>query len=155
MRDHWLNAVAITAIATVAAAVAPVLSLIPTRQTSDGPSAERRAHERRSMLSRVRSDWIVDVLLFYYAEAPQLDLRRQSRPDLIADRADRPGRAAGQIPATRNPLQILDDAYGTLLITGAPGPGKSQVLLELTQELIERAETDRVAPVPVVFNLAS
>jgi hypothetical protein len=43
----------------------------------------------------------------------------------------------------------------SLLILGAPGSGKTITLLELTRDLIQRAEPDPSQPIPVVFNLSS
>lgn len=43
----------------------------------------------------------------------------------------------------------------SLLILGAPGSGKTTMLLELTRQLIERAREDVTEPIPVVFNLSS
>ena len=54
-------------------------------------------------------------------------------------------------------LEIFD-AIGmgrSLLILGAPGSGKTTMLLELARQLIERARQDISEPIPVVLNLAS
>jgi predicted NACHT family NTPase len=42
-----------------------------------------------------------------------------------------------------------------LLILGEPGAGKTTTLLELTRDLIARAEQDVNHLIPVVFNLSS
>jgi predicted NACHT family NTPase len=52
-------------------------------------------------------------------------------------------------------LGVFDDAGEALLILGAPGSGKTTLLLELTRELLDRAERDDADPIPVVFNLSS
>ena len=156
MKEHWLNAAAITAIATAAAAAPPLLGrLLPHRRAGESPGPDRRARERRAILGRVRNDWIVDVLGSSFAGAPRLDLDRQTRPDLTGTRARGPGSAPGPVPAAKTAIKIFDDAGGRLLLIGAPGSGKTVFLLELAQDLIARAEADPVVPVPVVFNLAS
>ena len=43
----------------------------------------------------------------------------------------------------------------SLLILGAPGSGKTTMLLELARQLIERARQEVTEPIPVVFNLSS
>jgi hypothetical protein len=50
---------------------------------------------------------------------------------------------------------VFDDHGGALLILGAPGTGKTTLLLELAQQLLDRAERDENHPIPVVFNLSS
>ena len=41
----------------------------------------------------------------------------------------------------------------SLLILGAPGSGKTTMLLELTRQLLERARKNDDQPIPIVFNL--
>jgi hypothetical protein len=54
-------------------------------------------------------------------------------------------------------LEIFDSiGMGrSLLILGAPGSGKTTMLLELARQLIARAREDVTQPIPMVFNLAS
>ncbi len=47
------------------------------------------------------------------------------------------------------------DVAGKLLILGEPGSGKTTTLLDLAQGLLDRAEADPEAPVPVLFSLSS
>ncbi|NEN92919.1 MAG: NACHT domain-containing protein, partial [Okeania sp. SIO3H1] len=47
------------------------------------------------------------------------------------------------------------DVAGKLLILGKPGAGKTTTLLRLAKELIEEAENDIDAPVPVIFELSN
>ena len=51
--------------------------------------------------------------------------------------------------------QVYDRACGELLILGEPGAGKTTLLLELARDLIARARSDEMLPLPVVFNLSS
>ncbi len=44
---------------------------------------------------------------------------------------------------------------GRLLILGAPGSGKTTLLLQLAEELVQRAEANAKAPVPVLLNLSA
>jgi predicted NACHT family NTPase len=50
---------------------------------------------------------------------------------------------------------VFAEIGGGLLILGAPGAGKTTVLLELTRDLLIEAEADQEQPMPVVFNLSS
>ena len=43
----------------------------------------------------------------------------------------------------------------SLLILGEPGAGKTTTLLELTKDLIQKAELNVTLPIPVIFNLSS
>ena len=61
------------------------------------------------------------------------------------------------IPAGTSMLEIFEQiGLGrSLLILGAPGAGKTTMLLELARLLIERARRDVTEPIPMVFNLSS
>ncbi len=48
-----------------------------------------------------------------------------------------------------------DDIAGRLLILGAPGSGKTTMLLELAQDLILGAQQELEKPIPVIFELSS
>ncbi|MEL6404269.1 MAG: NACHT domain-containing protein [Chloroflexota bacterium] len=62
-------------------------------------------------------------------------------------------------PFERSPellYQIFKDTDGRLLILGAPGSGKTILLLQLAEKLLEQAEADpKFSLVPAVFNLSS
>jgi Cdc6-like AAA superfamily ATPase len=61
------------------------------------------------------------------------------------------------LPTGTSMLDIFDQiGMGrSLLILGAPGSGKTTMLLELARHLIERARQNETEPIPMVFNLAS
>ena len=42
-----------------------------------------------------------------------------------------------------------------LLILGEPGAGKTTMMLELAEDLLKRAITDKVEPIPVLLSLSS
>jgi len=64
---------------------------------------------------------------------------------------------AETLPTGASMLEIFDSiGMGrSLLILGAPGSGKTTMLLELARGLIARAREDVTQPIPMVFNLAS
>jgi DNA polymerase III delta prime subunit len=59
------------------------------------------------------------------------------------------------LPVGTRITQVYDDAGGELLILGEPGAGKTTLLLELARDLLDRAEDDEIAPIPVIFTLSS
>jgi hypothetical protein len=59
------------------------------------------------------------------------------------------------VPQGTSILEIFDQCSGALLILGEPGSGKTTTLLELACALIDRAEDDPTAHIPVVFKLSS
>ncbi|GAA6623747.1 NACHT domain-containing protein [Scytonema sp. NUACC26] len=54
-------------------------------------------------------------------------------------------------------LEIFErvDVAGRLLIVGKAGFGKTIMMLELAQELIQQAEVDSSCPIPIIFDLSS
>jgi predicted NACHT family NTPase len=66
-----------------------------------------------------------------------------------------PGGDSGPLPAEVSITKVFDRLGGGLLILGAPGSGKTTALLELARDLLDAAEADQSAPLPVVFNLSS
>ncbi|MDJ0694654.1 NACHT domain-containing protein [Mastigocoleus sp. MO_188.B34] len=48
-----------------------------------------------------------------------------------------------------------DDIGGRLLILGKPGSGKTTTLLDLAEELLERANNNDSKPIPIIFELSA
>jgi TIR domain/NACHT domain len=123
------------------------------------PSAPIDSQSRQCMLKRVREIWITGLLKDFLKEAALLTPDLYEQPDAVANplsssvqemnRSARPLRLGTRI------IQAYDDAQGGLLILGEPGSGKTTLLLELTRDLIKRAEGDETHPIPVVFTLSS
>jgi len=114
---------------------------------------------RSQMLLRVRHDWIEGVLDQSLYNLCRLDLDLEDRPDavdipltLIVQEA---GKEPRSLPQRTKIITVFDDHAGALLILGAPGTGKTTLLLELARDLLDRAEKDESQPIPVVFNLSS
>jgi phospholipase C len=114
---------------------------------------------RLAMLKRVREDWISGVLNQSLFSVARIELGLVSKEDSV----ERPSNAMLQVldqsPAALPPgttiTKVFDEHGGALLILGAPGTGKTTLLLELAQGLLERAERDDNYPIPVIFNLSS
>lgn len=122
-------------------------------------SSSQERQNRKQMLERVRSFWINDILEQSLYRSVLLTLGLQERPDLVSN----PWRLALQesklsarlLPSSTHITQVYDQVGGELLILGEPGSGKTTLLLELTRDLLERAQKDDSHPMPVVFNLSS
>ena len=159
VREHWLNAVAITAMATVATACVPVLLSYKERRRVEQVRAEE-AHGglefRKLMLRRVRSNWISGVLKPSLGDVFQLSIGLQLRPDLVLPAHNLRERLSGQIPSEKRIFEVFgDDADRLMLIIGDPGAGKTTLMLQLAEKLLDVAEDDANSPIPVVANLAS
>ena len=61
-----------------------------------------------------------------------------------------------QLPSQTSILEVFENPVinGKFLILGKPGGGKTTTLLELAQALVERAQTDHDAPIPVILELS-
>jgi predicted NACHT family NTPase len=114
---------------------------------------------RLAMLKRVRQDWIDGVLNQSLYSVARIELGLVSKENSV----ERPSNALLQVldqsPTALPPgtiiTKLFDEHGGALLILGAPGTGKTTLLLELAQGLLERAERDENCPIPVIFNLSS
>jgi hypothetical protein len=137
----WVGAIALAIPLAAAAAMAPRgLWLLDQRRRHENSEEQARAADRAAMLSRVRDKWIDGIL------TPSM-----SHTERLALGVIRNGRDDAQTPI----LQLFLRTGGGLLILGRPGGGKTTLLLELADGLLERAESDPSQPVPVVASLAS
>jgi hypothetical protein len=120
-------------------------------------SVDRR--NRAQMLKRVRLDWIDGVLKQSLYRVARIELRLEAKDDAVEEPLGTivqvPDRAPTALPPGITISRVFDDCAGALLILGAPGTGKTTLLLELAQDLLDRAERDENYPMPVVFNLSS
>lgn len=134
----------------------PVTSSLKLFQTS---APILRSQDRQRLLRRVRSFWITGVLEQSLHGAALLALGLQEQPDAVAHPwhlvVQHPDTAPHPLPAGTRITRVYDAADGELLILGAPGSGKTTILLELARDLLDRAEFDEQHPIPVIFNLSS
>lgn len=100
---------------------------------------------RRILLNHVENAWIKGVLekTLYNKQLLEIGIKNESANETF--------------PTGTSMLEIFDSiGMGrSLLILGAPGSGKTTMLLELARGLIARAREDITQPIPIVFNLAS
>ena len=124
---------------------------------SDAETLEHR--NRRILLGHVENAWIKGVLDASLHGAALLDLGIKQDPEAVTKYpwAIKKESTDETLPAGTSMLDIFDSiGMGrSLLILGAPGSGKTTMLLELARQLIARAREDVTYPIPMVFNLAS
>jgi GTPase SAR1 family protein len=117
--------------------------------------------DRQIMLNKVRNFWVEGVLETSIHDKALIELGLQTRLDAIAHpwhmEWATSDEARQALPTGTKAINQFDrlGAGRTLLILGDPGAGKTTTLLELTRELIVRAERDSELPMPIVFNLSS
>lgn len=124
---------------------------------SDAETLEQR--NRRILLGHVENAWIKGVLDASLHGAALLDLGIKPDPEAVTQYpwTIKKESTDETLPAGTSMLEIFDSiGMGrSLLILGAPGSGKTTMLLELARGLIARAREDVTQPIPMVFNLAS
>ena len=120
---------------------------------------QRAERNRRAMLEVVQNDWVKGVLEKSLYHETLIDLGLEERPEAVTRPWDvqvhMPDRPKRILPPGTPIVQVFDEAQGELLILGAPGAGKTTMLLELARDAIARARQDAALPIPVVFNLSS
>lgn len=123
------------------------------------PVAMPTDRNRARMLEKVHSFWISGVLEQSLHGAVLLELGLVEQPDAVARPWDvvvqQPERPPRPLPPDRPILTVFEELGGALLILGAPGAGKTTMLLELARDLLARARADAAAPIPVVLNLST
>ncbi|GJM40849.1 MAG: hypothetical protein DHS20C20_11310 [Ardenticatenaceae bacterium] len=101
----------------------------------------------------VRATWIDGVLKQSVTDEIALELNLTLEPHALTRKvAYVPGQA--NKPIEKEVPQLFAD-FGSLLILGEPGSGKTMTLLQLTESLLNDAEQDATLLTPVVLNLSS
>jgi hypothetical protein len=122
------------------------------------PQTERERRNRTVMLQKVHDFWVVGVLENSLWKVAFIENGRMHyQQDTLAnprnlhhfDTPDEP------LPPDTSISSVFATVGGELLILGAPGAGKTTMLLELARDLLERARNDDTHPIPVVFNLST
>ena len=121
------------------------------------PSVTQKNRQR--LLRKVRAFWIEGVLEHSLHGAALIALGLAEHPNAVANPwqlvLQHLETSPQQLPTGTPITQVYDRAGEELLILGAPGSGKTTLLLQLTRELLSRAQHDEHHPLPVVFNLSS
>ena len=125
----------------------------------DKPQESQAQRHRRQMIKQVRGTWINQVLMHSLYQTARIELGFEVHQtavdhpwDMVLRQTENPSRV---LPPGTRISDIYDQLGEELLILGQPGSGKTTMLLELTRDLLDRAEVDKGHPLPVVFNLSS
>jgi GTPase SAR1 family protein len=114
---------------------------------------------RQAMIQRVRDAWIAGVLEKSLYRVARIELGMAERPEAVTrpwDTVLRMPQGPDRPLAPGTPMiAVFEDMGEALLILGAPGAGKTTMLLDLARDLIDRAQRDAGQPIPVVLNLSS
>lgn len=121
------------------------------RRSSALPDATVALSNRQQMLAKVETFWIQGVLE-KALEAGRLDIGLASAPGTVLRHKDY---GDYHLPAEMNILDVFNDLNRELLILGAPGGGKTVLLLQLAEKLLQQARSAPDKAMPVVFNLSS
>jgi Flp pilus assembly protein TadD len=128
-----------------------------TNLTSRLSSVDQRNRQR--LLERVQMIWIEGFLEKSLHQEIFVSPRLQEQPDAVNNPwslvLQETNLSSHALPAGTYIIEAYDKAGGNLLILGQPGAGKTILLLELTRNLVSRAEYDISSPVPVIFHLSS
>lgn len=160
----WLNAEpksyeAITSLLLgIAGFAGLIIEFINSKNEKDRPLETLDQRNRRVMLNHVEEFWIKGILEKSLFGETLLELGIKETPDALnlPGTINRPS-TDETFPLGKSMLEIFEEiGLGrSLLILGAPGSGKTTMLLELTRQLIDVARQDKTYPLPVVFNLSS
>jgi energy-coupling factor transporter ATP-binding protein EcfA2 len=121
----------------------------------------QECRNRQALLTKVKNFWVKGVLEKSLYNQMLIELGLEERPDAVANPWNvvlETGDDSPQpLPEGTKVIDIFDQIGEgrTLLILGEPGSGKTTTLLELTRDLIARAEQNVNLLIPVVFNLSS
>jgi len=125
------------------------------------PFPTEDTQNRATMLQKVEDFWLKGVL-DPALEAGTFEMGLSAAPGAVLRHKDY---GDYELPANANILNVFNDLNRELLILGAPGGGKTVLLLQLAKALIEQAKNPTPQspprkqggeePIPVVFNLSS
>lgn len=125
------------------------------------PLSRQESRNRQALLSKVNNYWIKGVLETSLHDQVLMALGIEERPDAIASpwnlALETRSQPARTLPSGTPIISVFDQIGSgrSLLILGEPGAGKTTTLLQLTRELLRRAEQDDGQLIPVVLNLSS
>lgn len=123
-----------------------------------GESESIDSRNRRVMLNHVENFWVKGILEKSLHGVALLELGIKEDATAVNYPWGIKKASTNENLSTEKPMLEIFKEIGlgrSLLILGAPGSGKTTMLLELTRQLIEIARKDENEPIPVVFNLSS
>jgi hypothetical protein len=137
--------------------VATVLAVRELRRGDDDVGARFPEHPRNRENALDRVDRVVaQRLRNSLAEKVRIALELDERPDAVIRRSSLRVHAVGggPVPPASSPQEAFRLLDESMLVLGAPGAGKTTMLLELAHSLVAKARSDGRLPVPVLVDLA-
>lgn len=133
---------------------------VNTNAASSRQLSKQEYRHRQALLSQMGTE-VESRLAQSLHHAVLLNLGKEQQPHQVQrpwDISVKVGEQRSfQLPSETSILEVFKNSAmsGKFLILGKPGGGKTTTLLELAQALVERAETDSDAPIPVILELSA
>ncbi|MEM8658389.1 MAG: DUF4062 domain-containing protein, partial [Pseudomonadota bacterium] len=128
-------------------------------QDAAGPRDSAEQRDLKILLSKVRRFWIDSVLGTIMKRASIVNLGKETQPTAVGNPweavLELPFEGTVAVPSGQDIGDVFHEIGHSVLLLGQPGSGKSTTLLTLVKELVEQAEADPAAHVPVVVHLGS
>ncbi|NJN03416.1 MAG: hypothetical protein HC816_13605 [Leptolyngbyaceae cyanobacterium RM1_1_2] len=126
----------------------------PNLSKSEQLSSHEKNRFRQALLDRVRKSWIKGILEQSLFNQVQIELGLERCTNTLSLDYEVFEQLRQPLPEKAKISEEFFDQLGlgrSLLILGESGVGKTTILLELTRDLLSRAEQDISLPIPVVL----
>ncbi|MBT2676253.1 NACHT domain-containing protein, partial [Streptomyces sp. ISL-14] len=156
-RAIWIVLVVLSVVACVALYIRHLRAKVEAAAAAEDLSEEQVRRERAALLQRVHSTWTRDLPL-RWNDAVRIEVGLQDTPTAVHDPwgpRELTTDTGTSLPDGTTTRDVFEQHGHQLLVLGAPGAGKTVHLLELTAALVQEAQADAEAPVPVFLLLTN